>query len=82
MTITLFPAVLADKFNITDGSVEVTIPVVTPADDYFVVRKSTALQYHLYPRLLMTPLCAVFGDSGDWSGVFSIEADGEIAISI
>ena len=62
---------IASGFDILLGSIPVTVPNVTPADDWSIVCEWKCSWRHLS---LITSL-TVFGDSGNWSEDFTIKAE-------
>lgn len=62
--------ILAKGFSILRGRIEVTVPWVIDGGDYSVVREC-------YPNVVFRVTnggCPVFGDSGNWSGQFTIKS--------
>lgn len=62
--------VLADGFDIRDGQVQVTVPLVITGSTYSFDRKHILI--HRDPSPKPNLKCTVWGDSGNWSPEFTI----------
>ena len=64
-------AILASGFKVVEGHVTVKVPKVQPGNDYSLVRKCQLFLVHDWPLSYVPG--AVFGDSGNFSPLFTIE---------